>query len=436
MRIGASNGGAGVIAVSAATWTNAAVGGTNDNYQCYKCHNGLTSIAYQEDVQGTAAAPVVFGDEPVTCITCHDPHQNSTGMTNNVRKPVTMTKYYSLPRWRASSSAPYNNATTPVQFSGNVFLDGVTSIPTASMGNSIICVFCHQGRESGYTLYWNRLELVSLGSASFMTTNTFFNSHYLGTGAMLWGVNGYEYAGKQYSVNAQHQAENCVGCHMGNPDTTIAGGHTWIPNVDPTCNTSACHGIASAVTPSVSDPATYRSAGDANDYTGNGSTEAIADAIKNLQDKLIYLLSKQTPSPVYYDDTQYPYFFTVPITTPSGTTSNHATGGSSIQFKPWTPVTLKAAFNLNFAVKGLPGGTTVMTLNTVASTTFPATSQTLVPNVSAAVHNYQYVMQLLMDSIDDLVTNGTLTTGAVAPTVGVRPVGIRPAVDYGGPTSQ
>ena len=50
----------------------------NNNYACFKCHNGIGSIAYQKNIQGTPAAPVIFGDASATCITCHDPHENGT----------------------------------------------------------------------------------------------------------------------------------------------------------------------------------------------------------------------------------------------------------------------------------------------------------------------------------------------------------------------
>jgi hypothetical protein len=55
----------------------------NNNFQCYKCHNGLASLAWQGNVQGTPDAPVVFGDEPVTCVTCHDPHEEHPAACND-----------------------------------------------------------------------------------------------------------------------------------------------------------------------------------------------------------------------------------------------------------------------------------------------------------------------------------------------------------------
>jgi hypothetical protein len=141
------------------------------------------------------------------------------------------------------------------------------------------------------------------------------------------------------------------------------------------------------------DVDSYRASSDTNNYTGEpgGETLSIAQSIQSLEKKLITLL--QTKG-IFYDDLTYPYFF--------------ADAGHTQSFTAWTPATYKAAFNLSFIVKGLPSG---------------ATSQTLVPNASGAVHNYKYCIQLLLDSYADL--NGATLAGAT------RPAGSRPATAYG-----
>ena len=354
----------------------------SNNFACFKCHNGLTSLAWQDNVQGTKAAPVVFGDATVTCVTCHDPHTNVPGQGANTRKPVVMTNY----------------STSSVKIVGNVFLD-TTPVPSATE-NATICVYCHQGRESGYTLYKTKL---APGKSS---AGNFFNPHYLGTGAMLWGVNAYEFSGKFYSVNAAHQDANCTTCHMNNPsENALLGGHTWKPHVV-SCNTSTCH---SSVTPPVGsipgtlspDVAAYRASFDTNDYDGDGVLEPIAVEIQHLQTNVIALLAANG---IYYNDLIYPYFFANPTFTIPFTTWNTAVGGNDAY---------KAAFNVQYIVKGLPSA---------------GTSQTLVPNSSAAVHDYKYCIQVLRDSYDQY--------NAVAPVKGpvlggVRPVGTRPATVYG-----
>jgi hypothetical protein len=371
---GPSFNGPGKVGATASTSQNAGFGGTNDNFACYRCHNGVASVAFQLNIQGTPAAPVIFGDEAVVCITCHDPHQNYPGQTLNVRQPVMMTNY----------------STTSITIQGNVFLDN-TPVPLDKTGNGTICIFCHQGRESGLTLYATKL------AAGKKITGNFFNPHYLGTAAMIWGANAYEYAGQSYSANVAHQGANCPTCHMANPTGDAQnGGHTWNPNVA-TCNASSCHGSFGAVSAKAGsqspDVATYRASFDTNNYTGdaNGATLSIADSIRVLQQKMITALNAKG---VFYNDLAYPYFF--------------SDAASTTAFTAWTPSTYKAAFNLSFAVKGLPSA---------------ATSQANVPNNSAAVHNFIYIIQLLQDGLADL--------GAPVSSSAVRPFGTRPATVYG-----
>ncbi|MFI5294533.1 MAG: hypothetical protein ACHQ0Y_05850 [Thermodesulfovibrionales bacterium] len=371
---GASFNGPGKVGATASTSQNAGFGGTNDNFACYRCHNGVASIAFQLNIQGTPAAPVIFGDEAVVCITCHDPHQNYPGQTLNVRQPVMMTNYSS----------------TSITIQGNVFLDN-TPVPLDKTGNGTICIFCHQGRESGLTLYATKL------AAGKKITGNFFNPHYLGTAAMIWGVNAYEYAGQLYSANVAHQGANCPTCHMNNPTAdNLNGGHTWTPNVA-SCNVSSCHGSFGAVSAKAAsqspDVATYRASFDTNNYTGdaNGASLSIANSIRVLQQKVIAVLNTKG---IFYNDLVYPYFF--------------SDAASTTAFTAWTPATYKAAFNISFAVKGLPSA---------------ATSQANVPNNSAAVHDYKYIIQVLQDGYADLT--GAPLAGAF------RPAGTRPATVYG-----
>lgn len=384
------------VGVSASTTQNQGI----NNFACFKCHNGIGSIAYMENVQGTSQAPVIFGDATATCITCHDPHQQDAGVTSNLRRPVLMTNY---------SSAH-------VKVSGNVFLDG-KPVPE-SAGDTAICIFCHQGRESGLTLFRSRL-------APGKTANgRFFNPHYLGTAAMLWGANGYEYTGKSYSVNAAHQTANCNGCHMENEtEDAQFGGHSWNANVA-SCNTSACHGggaapaVAAETDSLAPDVADYRMTSDTNDYDGNGTVDPIAVEITALENRLIALLAANG---IYFNDVSYPYFFNAPFPSTTGFENwGTATGGTSA---------FKAAFNLQFVVKGLPSrGTSETTAVNAAGLTVPSTSQTLEPNISAAVHDYLYIIQLLRDSYEDY---NAVAPNKLAALAGVRPEGTRPATVYG-----
>lgn len=373
-----------------------------NNTACYKCHNGLTSLAYQDNVQGTSAAPVVFGDVTVTCLTCHDPHTDVAGQTKNTRKPVVMTEYTVRGGYSASAVAK-------VTFAGNVFLDN-TPVPSTT-GNATICVFCHQGRESGFTLFKNKIE------GTVDNNSSFFNPHYLGTGAMLWARNGYEYAGKVYDANTAHQGANCTTCHMANPTAdNLNGGHTWEPNVD-TCNTASCHGSASlGAIPSATgtknpDLDGYRALSDSTNYSGSGATVSICQQIKELQDNVIAAL---LANGIVYDDMNYPYFFKASV---AGMVDNVALRTSANGFKVWTAKTWRAAFNLSFVLKGLPtNAKNLTTAVNAAGITIDTGSQTLVRNHSAAVHNHKYTTQLLYDALVDL--GATVPAGATRVSTG------------------
>jgi len=379
----------------------------NNGYACFKCHNGIGSTAYQDNVQGTAAAPVVFGDETVTCITCHNPHTDVTGNTKNTRKPIVMTEY--TVRGGYSSSA----VTAVGTLVGNVFLDGA-AVPSTT-GNATICVFCHQGRESGLTLFKQKL------ASGKSQTGNYFNQHYLGTGAMLWGHNGYEYTdnstgtpqAKLYGAVTAHQQTNCNGCHMAAGSRSDVGGHTWrIVSEDDvvvssaTCNASSCHNTRVPTTNAASQLDNFfdNVVATVADYDQNGAVGGIAVEIAGLENRVLALLDNNG---ITYDDTAYPYFFKKGL----AHTSTNA-------FTAWTRPTLKAAFNVNFAVKGLPSGP----------------SQIGAPNRSAAVHNYRYLLQLLMDSYENLYNNTPGASGLGLPTPAAmlanRPTGTRSTVNY------
>jgi hypothetical protein len=393
---------------------------------CQKCHNGLATIDYMGPIDPATRRPTtksyVWGGAFAVCITCHDPHADGAGHTKNVRTPVFMTNYTGV----------FVGA-----FMGNVFLD--TQPLPSNAGNSSICIFCHQGRESGLDLYKAKLapERVAFGNI----TGNFKNNHYLGTAAMLWGANAYELGGKSYTANFAHQQTNCVGCHMANPTVPVnVGGHTWRPN-PASCN--PCHSAITAATDLSLDPGagfltTSRATTDTTNYSGNSASIAIAQQIQDLQNYIIALLAANG---VFYDDTVNPYFFNnaIPATIVNGTANPHR---SATAFRQWTPPVYKAAFNLAIAAKANPSApaSTSYTTNG-AGVKVPVTSITLVPNKSAAVHNYKYVIELLIDSYENLYNNSTpaqITAAqgllpALPPPAtltATRPAGTRQAINY------
>jgi len=339
-----------------------------DNYVCNQCHHGLGSVDYMKDRQGTSSAQVLWGDATVVCLTCHETHSDPNGSKKNVRVPVKL-----------SFNSRFVDPVKNIRGGINKFMDG-TSIPS-NVGNSLVCLFCHQARESGLTVYDRIKARLNPYTNPDQVINpagfSFVNPHYLDGGAILWSKNAWEYffnnIPQTYSNGIpNHQQTNCTGCHMSeaNADNT-EGGHTWLPRIE-TCQT--CHGSVT----------TFFSINAAADYDGDGQIRTAYEEIgtitgggstgTGLFGQVITALNAKG---IYYNPDTYPYFFT-------------STGG---QFNAWTTHTLSAGFNLSYLYKA---GNAVY------------------------VHNAKYTVQLLQDSLRAL---------GVTPN-GVRPPGNRNATDY------
>jgi hypothetical protein len=257
-----------------------------------------------------------------------------------------------------------------------------TAIPSGA-GDGIICLFCHQGRESGYTVYLNitgrgtdpytEPDKVIVGGAGI----SFQNPHYLESGAILWSKNTWEYLtvsgnptpNKYSSGISSHQDANCTGCHMGAAtENGFEGGHTWRPKLE-ACQ--ECHGPITS----------FHDVQAGGDYNGNGVVESAFAEIGTINpDTGLFGQIKNALAlkGIFYDPDAYPYFF-------------NAAGGS---FTAWTTNTLTAAFNLSFLYKA---------------------------GNCASVHNAPFAAQILQDSIKAI-------QGPTMPWV--RPAGDRNAVDY------
>lgn len=208
-----------------------------------------------------------------------------------------------------------------------------------------LCILCHMGRES--TTSMNN-ALRGKDADAVDENIRFKNIHYFAAGATLFGgdtLGAYQYEGKAYVGQNMHadpegKLNKCTDCH----DV-----HALEPKVEQ-CET--CH--------DTTDPATIRES--EVDYDGDGDvTEGIKGEVDTLAEALYAQMQTYAAAnggEISYDGHAYPYFF----------------NADGKQYATWTPRLLRAAFNYQYVQKD-PG---------------------------AFVHNPKYIVQILIDSIQDL----------------------------------
>lgn len=299
------------------------------------------------------------GEVPYGCVKCH----TASGLPEFIKNAgtVAVTGSGSVVTAGVGAAEPnngfacstcHNEADWPNRY-------GVTSVPFPS-GKTVtfskkdadgklipddanLCLECHQGREStasmNNALRGKELDTVDAGVR-------FKNIHYFAAGATLFGneaQGAYQYEGKEYLGRHAH-VENgftCTSCH----DV-----HALEVKTD-SCAT--CHGT---------DDAEAIRYGDPIDYDGDGDTaEGMAGEIATLTEALYAQLQTYAAAnggAIEYNSAAYPYFF----------------GADGKGYATWTPRLVKAAFNYQYTQKD-PG---------------------------AFAHNGKYIIQILIDSIEDL----------------------------------
>lgn len=224
--------------------------------------------------------------------------------------------------------------------------------------DSNLCIACHQGRESTASV---NAALRGKDADAVDAKISFKNIHYFAAGATLFGndVQGaYQYEGKEYVGQNMHAdpkgvMNKCKDCH----DV-----HALEPKLE-TCAT--CHGDAK--------PEDIRKS--EVDYDGDGDiTEGIKGEISTLAEALyaqIQVKAKDNAG-IVYSSAAYPYWFQ--DNDGDGNPDKNDKGATVNYNGFWTPKLLRAAFNYQYSQKD-PG---------------------------AFVHNPKYVIQFLIDSIEDL----------------------------------
>ena len=232
------------------------------------------------------------------------------------------------------------------------FPSGITITDEGNPDN--ICATCHSGRESKATID-QAIADDKLG---------FKNVHYLAAAATLFGSEaqvGYEFDGKTYAGKWSHTGGNgCTKCHS--PEGTE---HTF----DVQENAESCKGCHQST-----DISSFRLASTA-DYDGdNNATEPLADEIATLGSALyaaIQAAATADGNPIVYEGHSYPYFFK--DNNGNGVADpDEANYGN--KYGAWTPALMKAAFNYQHSLK----------------------------ETGAWAHNFAYIAQLMIDSIEAL----------------------------------
>jgi hypothetical protein len=303
------------------------------------------------------------GSVPATCSTCH----SAAGLPFFAQHGVQI----------AHAPAQGMACTTCHVAEGNFDVIGLASVRFPSGANlsfgtaaDNLCAVCHQGRASTDTV---NARIAAIPDDTISSALGFVNIHYFSAAASRFGGEargGYQYAGKEYVGYWPHveEAATCTQCH--DPHTQ---------KVDfAVC--SDCHGGVG----SVAEIRSYRMFD--GDYDGDGSEGGTYGEIQHLigmlSEAIRHYARETAGTPIVYSSLAHPYFFV------DGNDDGVAQSEEVVranQFASWTPRLLRAAYNYQYAKKD-PG---------------------------SYVHNGQYVIQLLHDSLEDL---GWDTSGMHRPT--------------------
>lgn len=174
-----------------------------DRASCQRCHttSGIIAKVTADQAKTTYTPPLSQNDSWIPeMLQCNGCHTNNKG---GIRNPGAVTADYTVADF---------------------------TYPDISASN--ICMECHTGRESGETIR---------NSTADFTNRSFFNSHYLTAGGMLFTVTGYEFTGLSYAnvsfyLHDKIGVDNnsgtgtqgpCVSCHMS---FNLEGKkHTFLP---------------------------------------------------------------------------------------------------------------------------------------------------------------------------------------------------------------
>lgn len=222
-----------------------------------------------------------------------------------------------------------------------------------------LCLMCHQGRESTVSVD----KAIGDTEADVVSeTLKFRNPHYFAAGATLFGgdaMGAYQYEGKEYvGLNKHSKVNQCTDCHNEHSLEV-----DWESCVE-------CH---EEVT-SAADMQNIRY--NFVDIDGDGDDEEglyfeVQTVLDTLMPAIQVYAAETAGSPIVYDAHAYPYWF---VDTNGDGVADPEEVSFDNGYATWTPRLLRAAYNLQWASKD-PG---------------------------AYTHNGAYILQVLIDSLEDI----------------------------------
>jgi hypothetical protein len=298
------------------------------------------------------------GAVPASCSTCH----SATGLPFAVLHGTQITQPISEGMVCTTCHiAEDDYGVLPVD--EVVFPSGAV-LSFGSQGDNL-CAMCHQGRASTDSVD-RRINASNVGPDETGQGLGFVNIHYFSAAATRFGGEargGYQYAGKNYVGYWPHAEEvsNCTQCHSPhNPEVAM---------IDLVSCTD-CHGGDATI----ADVREYRMFD--GDFDGDGNAEEgtyyeIASMNEMLYGAIQAYAAAEIGTPIVYSSASHPYFF---IDLNGNGIAEADEVSRANQYLAWTPRLMRAAYNFQYALKD-PG---------------------------SYVHNSQYVIQLLHDSLEDL----------------------------------
>lgn len=228
-----------------------------------------------------------------------------------------------------------------------------------------LCLTCHQGRESTVSVN-NAINRAGVGADEVSPDLAFRNIHYFAAGASMFGTEvkgAYEFEGMKYNGRFMHDEDfqTCTDCHRPHEaQIRVNQCGDCHEDVEELEDVRLIRADAEGV-----DPVDYDGDGDA--------AEPIADEVAAIQETLLATIQTYAAdvagAAIVYESHNHPYWFN--DLNGNGAADEDEVNGDN-RYASWTPNLLRAAYNYQFASKD-PG---------------------------AFVHNADYILQVMFDSIE------------------------------------